>query len=627
MKRRIMALLLALIMLMLFMPLFAVAGEIESENDLKDKGIKEIKIEKEEEPGEEPRGEAEKEPEEEPKKDSDTESGEEPDTTINKETEDDEADGEEESPEASICAPKEPLDDDVEILEALSSDDTIDLECTHGSYCNNPFMIGTTCYSTLESAIAVVQNGQAIEMRSDVLIAANVSVSRQVAFTIETKGHQLVINAPGNNPPSGVLTISRGVDLTINGNISSRIIVNGDGKLTITGNVTTRSGSGNDNAVQISGPGSQITIGGSLLVTSTTNGEKIGINAEDGANVIVNGSIIINATQDNSVGIRALNSIVTVGGDIKGVTRGVVADLIPGHYDLATDVTINGTIESTRFDVVWVFQHAPAVGVDEGNGYLTYRAITHGKELIVRVGYASKCVDFCAGCSECLTCSECKCQADYSAVNTAIEAANEVDRSLYTEESLAVLDAALSAVVHDLNIAEQDKVDSFAEAIYNAIAGLVLIPDTTPPTTPKIPRTRTTPVVETIVSEAEEPIVPVIPADAGVVEEIEEIDADDEVDEEGTIIPDNQAPGAAEPVGNSGTGNATPPTTNEGTEDTQVEIEDDEVPLAPSIFEDSQRSFGIMMFTALGIAVVLPICSILSMKIRKLEKSYKGTDT
>ncbi len=66
--------------------------------------------------------------------------------------------------------------------------------------------------------------------------------------------------------------------------------------------------------------------------------------------------------------------------------------------------------------------------------------------------------------------------ADYAAVDAAEAKADEVDRTLYTDESLAKLDAALGAVVRDKNITEQAEVDAMAEAIEDALAALEEVP-------------------------------------------------------------------------------------------------------------------------------------------------------
>lgn len=65
--------------------------------------------------------------------------------------------------------------------------------------------------------------------------------------------------------------------------------------------------------------------------------------------------------------------------------------------------------------------------------------------------------------------------ADYSEVNAAILEAESLNRALYTEDSLDAVDEAVSAVVWGLDITQQLVVDSFAEAIYTAIGGLVEI--------------------------------------------------------------------------------------------------------------------------------------------------------
>lgn len=65
--------------------------------------------------------------------------------------------------------------------------------------------------------------------------------------------------------------------------------------------------------------------------------------------------------------------------------------------------------------------------------------------------------------------------ADYDAVDAAIFSAGEIDRDLYTPQSLAVVDEAIDAVVWDLLDVDQEKVDGYAAAINEAIDALVLI--------------------------------------------------------------------------------------------------------------------------------------------------------
>ena len=63
--------------------------------------------------------------------------------------------------------------------------------------------------------------------------------------------------------------------------------------------------------------------------------------------------------------------------------------------------------------------------------------------------------------------------ADYTAVNAAIEKAEKIDRSKYTEESLKALDDAIAAVEKGLKESEQSKVDAMAAAIEKALNELV----------------------------------------------------------------------------------------------------------------------------------------------------------
>lgn len=62
--------------------------------------------------------------------------------------------------------------------------------------------------------------------------------------------------------------------------------------------------------------------------------------------------------------------------------------------------------------------------------------------------------------------------ADYSAYTAAVEQANNVDRSQYSDQSLAILDAALAVDVQNLSLAEQTTVDAQAAAILQAIVAL-----------------------------------------------------------------------------------------------------------------------------------------------------------
>lgn len=62
--------------------------------------------------------------------------------------------------------------------------------------------------------------------------------------------------------------------------------------------------------------------------------------------------------------------------------------------------------------------------------------------------------------------------ADFSAYTAAVAQANAVDRSQHSDESLAVLDAALAVEVQGLSLAEQTAVDAQTEAILQAIAEL-----------------------------------------------------------------------------------------------------------------------------------------------------------
>ena len=66
--------------------------------------------------------------------------------------------------------------------------------------------------------------------------------------------------------------------------------------------------------------------------------------------------------------------------------------------------------------------------------------------------------------------------ADYYAVETAQKRAEDIDRSLYSHESIEKLDLALASVEENLDITNQSKVNSIARAINEAIDNLEYLP-------------------------------------------------------------------------------------------------------------------------------------------------------
>ena len=65
---------------------------------------------------------------------------------------------------------------------------------------------------------------------------------------------------------------------------------------------------------------------------------------------------------------------------------------------------------------------------------------------------------------------------DYAALNSAIAAAEAVDKSLYTDESVAAMEAALAAAKAALSAEDQAAVDAAAEALNAAVAALEVKP-------------------------------------------------------------------------------------------------------------------------------------------------------
>ena len=70
--------------------------------------------------------------------------------------------------------------------------------------------------------------------------------------------------------------------------------------------------------------------------------------------------------------------------------------------------------------------------------------------------------------------------ANYEAVDAALEKAEALDRSLYTANSLATLDAATAAVTTGLGESRQSEVDAMAKAIESALAALEKVPEPEP---------------------------------------------------------------------------------------------------------------------------------------------------
>ncbi len=66
--------------------------------------------------------------------------------------------------------------------------------------------------------------------------------------------------------------------------------------------------------------------------------------------------------------------------------------------------------------------------------------------------------------------------ADYSDVEAAIQRANSINRSFYTDDSLSALDEAISAVDYSLTYDSQQTVAAYAAAINNAIDSLIYLP-------------------------------------------------------------------------------------------------------------------------------------------------------
>ena len=65
-------------------------------------------------------------------------------------------------------------------------------------------------------------------------------------------------------------------------------------------------------------------------------------------------------------------------------------------------------------------------------------------------------------------------EGDYTAYNSVVEEARSIDRNLYTEESLLILDELLAHDISGYSLAEQDLINAHIDAVRNAISSLIL---------------------------------------------------------------------------------------------------------------------------------------------------------
>lgn len=131
-------------------------------------------------------------------------------------------------------------------------------------------------------------------------------------------------------------------------------------------------------------------------------------------------------------------------------------------------VLVEGTYNPSQ-DVVWSVEGGVKAGtaIDE-NGLLTVAADELANELTVcavSVQDNEKSDTVTVKLTPELV-------ADYAKVDDAIEKANAIDRTKYTEQSLAKLDEAVNAVVRGLDSTKQDEINAMAKAIEDALAAL-----------------------------------------------------------------------------------------------------------------------------------------------------------
>ncbi len=349
-------------------------------------------------------------------------------------------------------------------------------------------------YATVQEAINNA-NGKTVLLLQDV--TESVTIAKDTTVTLDLAGHTLT-NIEGKH------TITNNGTLTITGNGTVDNVSHGKGALVNKGTTTLLNGTLTRSKEAGTDPN---TSGGNSWYVIDNNGGTL--NMEDGkvlgtsgfssairnlqatfnmkGGEIVNGFIalknddngIINMTggiitTNNMTGsaIQNWGQLTMTGGTLNAKTKGSQAIYTLSWDDQFNQVTttvsnkaiINGDIE-IDYDRSYNPTKKPEFTVNGGtiNGSITDRA---GGKITVTGGKITGKVESTADGEVSIA------KADYTKVNSLIDKFNQLDKSLYTKESIEKVQTAIDAVKYDKTILEQTEVDKMATDIENALAAL-----------------------------------------------------------------------------------------------------------------------------------------------------------
>ncbi|MBP3330587.1 MAG: dockerin type I repeat-containing protein [Clostridia bacterium] len=138
-----------------------------------------------------------------------------------------------------------------------------------------------------------------------------------------------------------------------------------------------------------------------------------------------------------------------------------------GSYDMVVYCSVCGEELSRETTVIEALGHTPAEAVEENR-----------VEATMDENGSYDMVVYCSVCGEELSRESFVIPslgsgpADYTELNALREEAAAIDRSAYSDESLAALDAVLAKITDDMKLPQQDIVDGWADELEAALAGL-----------------------------------------------------------------------------------------------------------------------------------------------------------
>jgi hypothetical protein len=294
--------------------------------------------------------------------------------------------------------------------------------------------IGSTEYASLEAAISAAQDGQTIKLLSDIEASTPLWISYK-SITVDLNG--CIFN---------------------NTSISNSLTVGSGGELKLTD--TNPAGGGEFNVTSTSQYGSGVLVqnGGKATVTnaSATNfTTSYGAYIESGSSVVVTNS----ATGGIGVICRGQNSSAYIGGNVIAIATGT-----SGYGVYLTEngtVRVNGSITSASY----------YVRINN-----TVKTLSAGVPSTTDAGY----LDYTDGVGHVLV-KDPSFSVDKSALALAIIQAGSLNGTIYSTESWAQLQQALSAaqLVNADTEASQEAVDQAVADLLTAIANLQIgYPDT-----------------------------------------------------------------------------------------------------------------------------------------------------